>query len=90
MQGTPISNNVIDLGTPSAPPIIDIGREGNKSEAESEPIEDSGGLTETERSVDDGIHMPKESAHVFRGNKEVSSDWRVQSLKDEHVERYNI
>ncbi|PSS16057.1 Epidermin biosynthesis protein like [Actinidia chinensis var. chinensis] len=87
--GTPISNNVIDLGTPSAPPIIDIGREGNKSEAESEPIEDSGGLTETERSVDDGIHMPKESAHVFRGNKEVSSDWRVQSLKDEHVEREN-
>ncbi|PSS05886.1 Cytoplasmic dynein 2 heavy chain like [Actinidia chinensis var. chinensis] len=87
--GSPISNDVIDLGTPSAPPIIDIGREGNESEAESELIEDSGGFTVTERSVDDGMHMPKESTDVFRGNKEVSFDWRVQSPKDEHVEREN-
>ncbi|GFZ05173.1 hypothetical protein Acr_17g0007450 [Actinidia rufa] len=84
--GTPISNDVIDLGTPSAPPIMHIGREGNESEAESELIKDSGGFTETERSVDDGMHMPKESADVFRSNKEVSFDWRVQSPKDEHVE----
>ncbi|CAL5406118.1 unnamed protein product [Camellia sinensis] len=90
--GTPISNDmrndVTDLGTPSAPPIIDIGREGNKSGAENELREDSEGLTEMERSFD-AIHLSKESEDGFQGDKEACSDWRVQSQKNEHVEREN-
>ncbi|CAL5364078.1 unnamed protein product [Camellia sinensis] len=90
--GTPISNgmrnDVTNLGTPSAPPTIDIGREGNKSEAKSELREDFGGLTEMERSFD-AIHLSKELEDGYQGDKEAGSDWRVQSQKDEHVEREN-
>ncbi|KAI8552285.1 hypothetical protein RHMOL_Rhmol06G0254600 [Rhododendron molle] len=91
--GTPISdsmqNNVVDLGTPSAPPIVDIGREENKSAAESEPREDSGGLNGRERSFGDGMPVSNESADRFHSNREVSSDWRVKSTKEEHVQREN-
>lgn len=84
MQGTPISdsmqNNVADLGTPSAPPIIDIG-------AESEPPEDSGSLKERERNSGDGMPILNESVDCFHGNREVSSDWRAKSPKEEHIER---
>ncbi|KAL6999812.1 hypothetical protein U1Q18_000968 [Sarracenia purpurea var. burkii] len=87
--GTPTSsskqNPVTDLGTPSAPPIIDTGREGNNSESESESIEDyGGGLTENERNNGDGIKEPEDG---FNDNKEGSSNCRVKSPKDEHVER---
>ncbi|KAG5545886.1 hypothetical protein RHGRI_018143 [Rhododendron griersonianum] len=91
--GTPISdstqNNVVDLGTPSAPPIVDIGGEENKSGAESEPREDSGGLNGRERSFGDEMPISNESADRFHSNREVSSDWRVKSTKQEHVEREN-
>lgn len=83
-----MQNNVVDLGTPSAPPIVDIGREEYKSGAESKPREDSGGLIGRERSVGDGMPISRESADRFHGNREVSSDWRAKSLKEEHVERY--
>ncbi|KAF7140396.1 hypothetical protein RHSIM_Rhsim06G0182800 [Rhododendron simsii] len=91
--GIPISdnmqNNVVDLGTPSAPPIVDIGREENKSGAESEPREDSGGLNGRERGFGDEMPISNESADRFHSNTEVSSDWRVKSTKEEHVEREN-
>ncbi|KAA8532994.1 hypothetical protein F0562_032889 [Nyssa sinensis] len=45
-EGNPIRNNMLndsmDLGTPSAPPIMDIGGEGSKSEVESVVGKDSG------------------------------------------------
>ncbi|KAA8531871.1 hypothetical protein F0562_006412 [Nyssa sinensis] len=53
-NGTPIRNNMLndstDLGTPSAPPIMDIGGEGSKSEVESVVGKDSGRWTEIEQT----------------------------------------
>ncbi|KAA8526659.1 hypothetical protein F0562_008138 [Nyssa sinensis] len=91
-NGTPIRNNMlndsIDLGTPSAPPIMDIGGEGNKSEVESVVGKDSGRWTEIEQTGN-GVRMSKESTEGFYGSKEVFSDCRAQSPKSELGEREN-
>ncbi|XAR56351.1 hypothetical protein NMG60_11036803 [Bertholletia excelsa] len=83
-----VQSDVADLGTPSAPPILDIGREGNNCGAESDPKEDSEGLTEMNRSTD-GTRMSRESLDGFCANQEVASTCRVQFSEDELVEREN-
>ena len=80
-------NDGADLGTPSAPPIIETGIEGN-SEAETEPREDSGALTDTDRSID-GKRTYKESTDHFNVKRYVSSNWQVESPKDERVQRFH-
>ncbi|XWS75937.1 hypothetical protein CRYUN_Cryun01aG0134500 [Craigia yunnanensis] len=59
-----------DLGTPSAPPILDIGREGSDMEMEVEE--------ETEQ-IQDGMYKPVE-ADCFDGSKEGFADWKSRSL----------
>ncbi|KAA8549956.1 hypothetical protein F0562_001636 [Nyssa sinensis] len=91
-NGTPIRNNMLndsmDLGTPSAPPIMDIGGEGSKSEVKSVVGKDSGRWTEIEQTGN-AVRMSKESTEGFYGSKEVFSGCRVQSPKSELGEREN-
>ncbi|XWS47271.1 hypothetical protein CRYUN_Cryun14cG0138100 [Craigia yunnanensis] len=60
--------DVEDLGTPSAPPILDIGREGSDMEIEEE----------TEQ-IQDGMYKPVQ-ADRFDGSKEGLADWKSQLL----------
>ncbi|EOX93622.1 Uncharacterized protein TCM_002512 isoform 1 [Theobroma cacao] len=59
---------VEDLGTPSAPPILDIGREGSDMEVEEE----------TEQ-IQDGIYKSVQADH-FDGNKEGLADSKSRSF----------
>lgn len=78
IQATPIGKLVDDLGTPSAPPIVDIGTEAHHSEV----ADTSGGMTgiehvtdEINTSSDDGITM-----QVPSGSKEVFSERMEQHI----------
>lgn len=92
VQGTPIGNNMLndaaELGTPSAPPIMDIGNNmlNDNSEVESELIKDSGGLREIEKSAEE-IHVPKGSAQGCLGSEAVIFDARAQDPIHEPGER---
>ncbi|KAL6330362.1 hypothetical protein AAG906_040290 [Vitis piasezkii] len=81
LQGTPANGNMVkdlgDLGTPSAPPIMDIASEGKVFSVEK--IEQSG----------NGACRPKES-DVFCRRKEGLSDGRTQFPKNSELgERAN-
>ncbi|XVF81368.1 hypothetical protein PTKIN_Ptkin15bG0149500 [Pterospermum kingtungense] len=69
--------DVEDLGTPSAPPIVDIGREGSDMEIEEE----------TEQ-MQDGVPEPVQ-AECFGGSKEGLADWKSQSCAEIGEERVN-
>lgn len=56
------------MGTPSAPPILDIGREGSDMEVEEE----------TEQ-IQDGIYKSVQADH-FDGNKEGLADSKSRSF----------
>ena len=56
------------MGTPSAPPILDIGREGSDMEVEEES-----------EQIQDGMYKPVQ-ADCFDGSKEGLADWKSQSL----------
>ncbi|XP_022758871.1 uncharacterized protein LOC111305517 [Durio zibethinus] len=60
--------DVEDLGTPSAPPILDIGREGSDMEIE---------VDEETEQIQDRMYKP---ADCFDGSKEGLADWKSQSL----------
>lgn len=59
-----------DMGTPSAPPITDVGIEEKSFEVESQ-IEQTG----------NGVYKSRES-ESFDGNKEVLEDWKSQFEKE--------
>ncbi|XP_059661311.1 uncharacterized protein LOC132307532 [Cornus florida] len=90
--GTPTSNfmpnDVADMGTPSAPPIMDVEGEGNKSEVERVAGKDSGSWAEIEQTGN-GFRMSKESVEGFHISKDDFSDCRAQSPKSELGEREN-
>ncbi|KAJ4730295.1 Pesticidal crystal cry8Ba protein [Melia azedarach] len=67
-----------DMGTPSAPPITDVGIEEKSFEVESQ-IEQTG----------NGVYKSRES-ESFDGNKEVLEDWESQFQKEGELdERVN-
>ncbi|KAK9285459.1 hypothetical protein L1049_024652 [Liquidambar formosana] len=68
-----------DSGTPSAPPIVDIGEEGNRSEIESKQgraFEVMNGFEQTGNGICKS-REPKE----FNGSRQVLADLRMQSGK---------
>ncbi|CAK9151820.1 unnamed protein product [Ilex paraguariensis] len=88
--GTPIGmfSDAADLGTPSAPPIMDIGR-GHISEADSEFSTDIGGLTGIQENTNE-VGISKESGKDSYGSEEVFSDGGAPSPKAELGQRKTI
>ncbi|GMI69180.1 hypothetical protein HRI_000587300 [Hibiscus trionum] len=66
-----IRGHVEDLGTPSAPPILDIEREGSDMEMDVE---------EEIEQIQDGTYKPVQ-ADCFDGSKEELPEWKSPSLK---------
>ncbi|WJZ99793.1 hypothetical protein VitviT2T_018209 [Vitis vinifera] len=92
LQGTPANGNMVkdlgDLGTPSAPPIMDIASEGKVFSVESKEERASRFSLEIEQSGN-GACRPKES-DVFCRRKEGLSDGRTQFPKNSELgERAN-
>ncbi|CAA3027510.1 Hypothetical predicted protein [Olea europaea subsp. europaea] len=74
--GTPIGNlnDMAELGTPSAPPVMDFGREMNEFEVKNEQINNQ-------------VNMEKESENGLPGDDVVFSGQRGVSVKSEVDER---
>ncbi|KAL6312071.1 hypothetical protein AAG906_027278 [Vitis piasezkii] len=92
LQGTPANGNMVkdlgDLGTPSAPPIMDIASEEKVFSVESKEERASRFSLEIEQSGN-GACRPKES-DVFCRRKEGLSDGRTQFPKNSELgERAN-
>lgn len=67
---------VDDMGTPSAPPIMEVGTEGKSPEVEAQ-MEQTGGIYGSRESVSLG------------GSKEGMTDWKSQSQRGGELdERY--
>ncbi|KAF8410912.1 hypothetical protein HHK36_003449 [Tetracentron sinense] len=69
--------NLADLGTPSAPPIMEVGREDNKFEVEGKQCPTSGGVMEVDQTSN-GMYTSRESRASYE-SKEVLTDWGTQS-----------
>lgn len=88
MQATPLGkfSDVVDLGTPSAPPLMEIRPEGQSSEAGSACSENSGfmpGFIEG----NEVSNMPKESSQEISVAKDPFLDQNEQCHKFEVKER---
>lgn len=68
-----------DLGTPSAPPINDTGREERSFELDGQQQSASEGLTEMD-FPGEGI-CPSNVSEAFQGSNECLSERRAQSLE---------
>lgn len=75
------------MGTPSAPPIVDIGREEGSFEVVNQQRRASEGLTEIDLT-DKGV-CPSNVSDGFNGSKEGLVERRAQSLETNEIcERY--
>ncbi|XP_057954737.1 uncharacterized protein LOC131148823 isoform X2 [Malania oleifera] len=74
--------DVADLGTPSAPPIIDSEREGYRLEVDGRQTRPSEVLPETETGK---ASCASGQLEGFSNSKESSSDWRTQSCKSSEL-----
>ncbi|KAJ0052672.1 hypothetical protein Pint_01781 [Pistacia integerrima] len=75
--GNTLLKEVDDMGTPSAPPIMEVGTEGKSPEVEAQ-MEQTG-----------GIHGSRESVSLD-GSKEGMTDWKSQSQRGSEIdERLN-
>ncbi|KAE8075472.1 hypothetical protein FH972_014188 [Carpinus fangiana] len=82
LQGTPTQQSIqdlADLGTPSAPPIVDIGREEGSFEVVNQQGRASEGFTGIDLA-DKGI-CPSNVSDSFNGSKEGLVEQRAQSLE---------
>ena len=88
MQATPVGklSNVVDLGTPSAPPIMEIRRDGQSSEVVSECSESSGTVREFDQTNEDS-KVSTQSAKQHAGIKDVFPDQNEESFEHEVGER---
>ncbi|KAJ7964639.1 Pesticidal crystal cry8Ba protein [Quillaja saponaria] len=81
-HGTPthgsMFNDSVDLGTPSAPPIIDRGREEKRTEIEIQQDGDYEGLAVNEQA-DSGLCQSRES-YGFDGVREDLTDWKTNTI----------
>nr|XP_027063036.1 uncharacterized protein LOC113689466 isoform X1 [Coffea arabica] len=81
---TPVGklSNVVDLGTPSAPPIMEIRRDGQSSEVVSECSESSGAVREFDQTNEDS-NVSTQSAKQHAGIKDVFPDQNEESFEHE-------
>lgn len=79
MQGPQVHGNFFEdlAGTPSAPPIADVGGgEDTSTECESQTRRDSEGSSEIDQTANGcSLRVPE----VFDGCKEVLTDWKAYS-----------